>query len=66
MNKQLIAQINSVNRSLRIIDNCCKKGIAIDEKTLESLLSDLTEVTATFNKLYEDIMELVTKEINPN
>jgi len=66
MNRDLMKKINSVNRSLRIITNCHKNGTHLKEETLELLVSDLTEVTATFNKLYEDIMEIITKQVDPN
>ena len=66
MNKKLIEKIASVNKSLQLISHHYKNGSHIDEETLEILTSDLAEVTAAFNKMYESIMEIICESMEKN
>ena len=66
MNKELIKQIASVNKFFQLVNNHYKNGTHIDEKTLDTLVKDLTEVTATFNKMYESLMELICETMEKN
>ena len=66
MNKELIKRIASVNKCFQLVNHHCKNGTHIDEKTLDTLVKDLTEVTATFNKMYESLMELICETMEKN
>jgi len=66
MNKKLIKQIASVNKCLQLVEHHYKNGSHIDEATLEKLTSDLAEVTATFNKMYESLMEVICETMERN
>ena len=63
MNHNLIKKIKSIDECLKIVVHHHKNNSHIDESTLERLTCDLAEVTATFNKMYESIMEIISESV---
>tara|TARA_R110002020_G_scaffold109779_1_gene253975 strand:+ start:2248 stop:2448 length:201 start_codon:yes stop_codon:yes gene_type:complete len=66
MNKKLIKQISSINKCFQLVESHYKDGSHIDEDTLKRLTSDLAEVTATFNQMYESLMDILCESIEKN